>query len=77
MKRDNQGRKAGGLITITLRCVRCRAEQEIRVPPERGVLPGTYAWECFECQRTEEVVAGRKAFGVSRNDLCGQKANRS
>jgi len=37
-------------MLITLRCFRCLAEREILIPRERGVAPGKYLWECFECQ---------------------------
>ena len=38
-------------VPITLRCIGCHAEQEILIPQERGVAPGKYLWECFDCQR--------------------------
>ena len=38
-------------VPITLRCLGCLAEREMLIPKERGMAPGKYLWECFECQR--------------------------
>ena len=48
-------------VPVALRCFGCLAEREILIPWERGVAPGKYLWECFECQ-------GRRT-GWNRNEL--------
>ena len=53
--------KAEDLVPITLRCFGCLAEREILIPRERGMAPGKYLWECFDCQ-------GRR-IGWSGNEL--------
>ena len=37
-------------VPITLRCLRCLAEREVLIPRERGLWPGKYLWECFDCK---------------------------
>ena len=37
-------------VPITLRYIGCLAEREVLIPRERGVGPGKYLWECFDCQ---------------------------
>jgi len=46
------------MVPITIICVSCRAEQEIRIPRERGIASGRYSWECFACQEKRFGVLG-------------------
>ena len=57
--------KAEDLVPITLRCFGCLAEREILIPRERGMAPGKYHWECFECQR--------RRIGGSSNEPLGRE----
>ena len=57
--------KAEDQVPITLRCFVCLAEREILIPRERGVAPGKYLWECFECQ-------GRRIGGSGNEPLEGE-----
>ena len=54
------GLEGANLVSITLRCFCCRAEQEIRVPRERGISSGKYIWECFACQGKRQDNIGNE-----------------
>ena len=47
-------------VPITLRYIGCLAEREILIPRERGMAPGKYLWECFECQRRRISGSGNE-----------------
>lgn len=62
-------------VPITLVCFGCHAEQVIRIPRERGITSGRYAWECFACQEKRYGVLSSGRQGNHKVEQAGRGDN--